>query len=201
MKEEKPDNELPVLEQDYQHFLQDILTKIKQSRYQMQMSVSRQTLLLYWDIGKSVSEKMKADGWGKSVVEKLSKDLQTEFEGVRGFSTRNIWMMKKFYEFYANLIISADASAEISAPTVAEIPNDCKSNGYNSATAGAEIVKVNSAATVAEFPPQLVAEIGWTQNCIILEKCKDLQHIYFYLFMTKEKGWSKNDLLEKIANN
>ena len=36
---------------DYNHFLQDVLTKIQQARYEMLMSVSKQTLLLYWDIG------------------------------------------------------------------------------------------------------------------------------------------------------
>ncbi|GHU66694.1 hypothetical protein FACS189413_00130 [Bacteroidia bacterium] len=42
----------------------------------MLKTVSRQTLLLYWDIGKSVSEKVRNADWGQSVVEQLSKDLQ-----------------------------------------------------------------------------------------------------------------------------
>jgi predicted nuclease of restriction endonuclease-like (RecB) superfamily len=49
--------------------------------------------------------------------------------------------------------------------------------------------------------PQLVADVGWTQNCIILEKCKDLNQIVFYLKQTKAKGWSKFDLLEKIEKH
>ena len=48
---------------DYKCFLQDILTKIQSARYEMLMSVSKQTLLLYWDIGKTVSEKMQLAGW------------------------------------------------------------------------------------------------------------------------------------------
>ena len=80
----------------YKPFLQDILTKIPSTRYEMLMSVSKQTLLLYWDIGKSVSEKIEFAGWGKSVVEQLAKDLQTEIPEVRGFSARNIWRMKMF---------------------------------------------------------------------------------------------------------
>jgi hypothetical protein len=61
---------------DYKPFLQDILTKIQSTRYEMLMSVSKQTLLLYWDIGKMVSEKIELAGWGKSVVERLAKDLK-----------------------------------------------------------------------------------------------------------------------------
>ena len=48
----------------YAPFLQDILTKIQDTRYDMLMSVSKQTLLLYWDIGRVVSVKMQLAGWG-----------------------------------------------------------------------------------------------------------------------------------------
>ena len=185
---------------DYNHFLQDVLTKIQQARYEMLMSVSKQTLLLYWDIGRMVSEKMQTAGWGKSVVERLAKDLQTEFPGVRGFSARNIRSMKRFAEFYAQFGICATAVAQlevpqISAPTEAEIQFD-----KNSSTA----VAVNLATTVAKFQIpiyELITNIGWVQNCIIIEKCKDPKQVVFYLRQTKEKGWSKLDLLEKIEQN
>jgi len=183
----------------YKPFLQDILTKIQSARYEMLKSVSKQTLLLYWDIGRAVSAKIKSAGWGKSVVEQLSKDLRTEIPGVRGFSTRNIWNMKKFAEFYAALGISATTVAEtdtslISAITVAE-------NQFNETTLA---LVPNSATTVAELQRhvyELITDVGWVQNCIILEKCKDLKQVVFYLKQTKEKGWSKFDLLEKIAQN
>ena len=138
----------------YQPFLQDILAKIQSARYEMLKAVSKQTVLLYWEIGKSVSEKVRQERWGKSVVERLSKDLQAEFPGIRGFSASNIWRMKTFYEFY----------------------------------------------TENEKLAPLVREIGWTQNCIILEKCKDEKQIEFYLKTTKSKGWSKLDLIDKIRN-
>jgi predicted nuclease of restriction endonuclease-like (RecB) superfamily len=68
---------------------------------------------LYWDIGRSITEKQQMLGWGKSVVETLSEDLQKEFPGITGFSVRNIWYMQQFYaEYHAN---------EILQPMVAEI--------------------------------------------------------------------------------
>lgn len=121
----------------------------------MLKTVSKQTVSLYWDIGKSVSEKVQREQWGKSVVEQLSKDLQTEFPGIRGFSARNIWNMKNLYEFY----------------------------------------------TKNEKLQPLVAEIGWTQNCLVLEKCKDIHQIEYYLRKTKQMGWSKADLIDKIKKN
>jgi len=207
---------------DYSHFLQHILTKIQQARYEMLMSASKQTLLLYWDIGKMVSEKMQSANWGEKVVVQLSEDLQKEIPGVRGFSVRNIRNMKRFYDFYAQFGISATAVAEldekqICATAVAQIQSDKNSAimvALNSATAVVEleteknqptsVVAVNSATAVAELQNlvyELVTSIGWVQNYLILEKCKDLKQVLFYLRQTKEKGWSKLDLLEKIEQN
>lgn len=45
----------------YQPFLKDILSKIQQARYEMLKTVSKQTVSLYWDIGKSVSEKVQRE--------------------------------------------------------------------------------------------------------------------------------------------
>jgi predicted nuclease of restriction endonuclease-like (RecB) superfamily len=68
---------------------------------------------LYWDIGKTLSDKMKNEGWGKSIVELLSSDLQNMFIGVKGFSSRNLWYMKQFYECYANTVFLQRLVAEI----------------------------------------------------------------------------------------
>jgi predicted nuclease of restriction endonuclease-like (RecB) superfamily len=139
----------------YQPFLEQILTKIQSARYEMLKTVSKQTVSLYWEIGKSVSEQMQDQGWGKSIVEQLSKDLQREFPGIKGFSASNIWRMKTFYETY-------------------------KDN--------------------KKLAP-LVREIGWIQNKLIFEKCKnDIQKEY-YLKKTKQMGWSKLDLIDKIKNH
>lgn len=43
---------------NYQPFLDQIVSKIQSTRYEMLKSVSKQTVLLYWEIGKSVSEQM-----------------------------------------------------------------------------------------------------------------------------------------------
>ena len=186
---------------DYKPFLEDILAKIQSTRYEMLMSVGKQTLLLYWSIVSAVNAKMLSAGWGKSVVEKLAKDLQAEIHGVRGFSARNIWRMKIFAEFYyATFGISAAMVTDIeipqiSATIVAELETD-----VNKPTR----IVTNSATAVAELQMnifELITNVGWVQNCIILEKCKDLKQIVFYLKQTKEKGWSKLDLLEKIGQN
>jgi predicted nuclease of restriction endonuclease-like (RecB) superfamily len=51
-----------------------------------------------------------------------------------------------------------------------------------------------------EFLPPAVGEIGWTHNYLILEKCKDPQERLFYIYQTKNFGWTKNVLIHQIDN-
>jgi predicted nuclease of restriction endonuclease-like (RecB) superfamily len=46
--------------------------------------------------------------------------------------------------------------------------------------------------------PPLVAEIGWTHNILILEKCKDEHQRFFYIEMTRRHSWSKSALIQAI---
>lgn len=45
---------------------------------------------------------VKKNNWGKSIVETLSQDLQNEFPGIQGYSSRNLWLMRTFYLEYLN---------------------------------------------------------------------------------------------------
>lgn len=48
--------------------------------------------------------------------------------------------------------------------------------------------------------PPPVAEIGWTHNYVIVEKCKDPNERLFYIHQTKNFGWTKNVLIHQIEN-
>jgi len=48
-----------------QPFLKEILSKIQLARYEMLKTVSKQTVALYWEIGKAVSDSVKLEKWGQ----------------------------------------------------------------------------------------------------------------------------------------
>ena len=52
----------------------------------------------------------------------------------------------------------------------------------------------------SEFLQPLVAEISWTHNLIILERCKDDHERLFYIQQARKYGWSKNVLIHQIEN-
>lgn len=99
---------------NYTKTLSEIKERIISARYRSMQKINTEMIMLYWDIGQTLSEKMNNEGWGKRIVEILSVDLQAIFHGVKGFSARNLWYMKQFYESYSE--------NEFLQRVVAEIP-------------------------------------------------------------------------------
>ena len=81
--------------------LRYIITEIKSTRVVLAQRINSAMMQLYWNIGKRISVEKLEKGYGSSVVKRLSVDLQQEFPDTTGFSPRNLWNMKNFYEFYA----------------------------------------------------------------------------------------------------
>jgi len=81
----------------------DIIQLIKQSRTNAIRAVNSELINLYWNIGAYVSNKIEHSEWGDSVVKELAAFIQTNEPEIKGFSDKNIWRMKQFYESYKNL--------------------------------------------------------------------------------------------------
>lgn len=76
-------NPIKVQQQDYISFLDNVKSEIRKARVQVYRVANRELIRLYWKLGKTITEKQKQLGWGKSVVEQLAKDLQKTFVGRR----------------------------------------------------------------------------------------------------------------------
>ncbi|MDR2615072.1 MAG: PDDEXK nuclease domain-containing protein [Oscillospiraceae bacterium] len=150
----------------YGAFIKEIKDLVYRRQYEALKKVNTELIQLYWEIGEEIDRKQREQGWGKSVVEILSKELQNEFPGIQGFSARNLWRMRNFYVEYAR--------------------------------------NTNLPPMVSEFQrsnlPPLIAEIGWTHNIVIMQKCKDPLEREFYIKMTKRYGWTKDVLINSIEN-
>src|SRR3989338_3527169 len=89
-----------LLKQDYNAILSNVINHIEQSKLRAFAEVNKSLLSAYWSIGKELSENA---AYGKSVVENLSRDLRLKYPNVKGYSVRNLWNMKSFYENYKKL--------------------------------------------------------------------------------------------------
>lgn len=103
----------PLTSAEYIDFRDEITKRIRSAQYEALKAVNKEMINIYWEIGRRITEQQKSLGWGRSVVENLSKDIQKEFPGIKGFGARNMWDMARFYAEYQ--------SNEILQPLVAEI--------------------------------------------------------------------------------
>jgi len=104
----------------------DIIRLIKQSRTNAIKAVNAELINLYWNIGEYVSKKIGQSEWGDSVVTELAKYIQTHEPEIKGFSDKNIWRMKQFYETYIDFPKLAPLVREISWTNNMLIFSRCK---------------------------------------------------------------------------
>jgi predicted nuclease of restriction endonuclease-like (RecB) superfamily len=163
---------------DYGTFIKDIKELVYRRQYDAMKRVNTELIQLYWEIGEEIDRKQSEQGRGKSIVEILAKELQKEFPGVQGFSARNLWLMRSFYIEYSQTANLQPLVAEITdtIPPPSEVENQ------------------------KPILPPLVAEISWTKNIVIMQKCKDSSEREFYIKMTKRYGWTKDVLTNNIEN-
>lgn len=136
-------------DQSYTNFLEEIKEKIYQSQYKALKAVNTELITLYWELGESIIEKQKQYGWGKSVVESLAKDLQKEFPGSKGYSSDNLWRMRKFVLRYSENEKLAPLVQEIGWSHNIIIMEKCKDD------------------LEREFCIKMTKKYGWTKNVLI----------------------------------
>jgi hypothetical protein len=81
----------------YAAVLEDIKKHIRTAQFRAASASSRELIELYRYIGRSIVERQKVEGWGRSIVERLASDLQKTSPGMAGFSSLNVWRMRAFY--------------------------------------------------------------------------------------------------------
>ncbi len=141
-----------IITKEYVSFLNEIKSRIVTARIQAVRAVNKELIMLYWDIGRSIVERQKKYKWGESIIEQLARDLKKALPGSLGFSERNLWNMRRFYEEYKDTLILQ----------------------------------------------QLVAELPWGHNVLVMEKVALDKEREYYLRSSREFGWSRNVLLNQI---
>lgn len=88
-----------------------LITAARQHAYQ---AVNTTLIDLYWQVGAYISNKIKAAEWGDGVVDALAKHLAVTQPNLQGFTRRNLFRMRQFYETYQN--------DQIVSPLVRQLP-------------------------------------------------------------------------------
>ncbi len=154
--------------------------------------------MLYWDIGRGIVEKQQTANWGDAVVERLAADLRTEFPDMRGFSSRSIWEMKRFYV--------ACTEPDFLQLLVAEFQKTRGTGHFDFLQQAVADFAVTHNPPLEQPVPEilsravreLVAAVPWGHHVLLLAKIKDSAAMFFYLRATAQFGWSRSVLLNQI---
>jgi len=101
------------LPSNYLEVLDDIKKRVYTSRLRASISVNRELILLYWEIGHMILQRQKIEGWGAKVIDRLSADLKKEFPDMKGLSSRNLKYMRSFAESYPTKAFVQEVLAQI----------------------------------------------------------------------------------------
>ncbi|WP_413200016.1 DUF1016 N-terminal domain-containing protein, partial [Nostoc piscinale] len=97
----------------YDDFLRELKERIHSAQVKAALSINRELVLLYWQIGREIIIRQQQQTWGSKVIERLAQDLQVAFPDIKGFSARNLKYMRAFAEAYPNEQIVQQAAAQI----------------------------------------------------------------------------------------
>ena len=136
---------------EYLDIIESVKCEIKNAQYKAAVSVNKELVLLYYNIGKIINEHKT---WGSKFIENLSADIHLSFPDTKGYSVRNLKYMAKF---------------------AAEYPDE-------------------------EFVQQVVAQIPWGQNIVLLDRISDFEVKKWYAHKIIENGWSRNVLIHQIES-
>ena len=149
-------------DKEYRDWIVSIKSRVQASQIKAAVAVNVAMLELYWFIGDQIVDRQENASWGSGFLKQMSQDLLIEFPDMKGFSVRNLQRIRRWYQFWSDAV-------EMVKQPVALIPPQAVANSLSNA-------------------PQLVAQIPWGHNGLILEKLSDPADALFYVQKTIESG-------------
>lgn len=207
------------VDRQYKKWVIELKSKIQSAQVKAAIAVNRELLELYWELGKEICEKQKVANWGDGLIERLAKDLSAAFPGVKGFSRTNLSYIRQWYLFYQPAIVPQVVGeldvkkGEVIVPqVVAEIAGIEKipqAGGQFVQQLVGQIGKMQQAVAVLgddrekggiEKVSQVVRQIPWGHNVLIINKCSDVSEALFYVRATIRNNWSRATLATQIES-
>jgi predicted nuclease of restriction endonuclease-like (RecB) superfamily len=183
------------IDADYADWIADIKKRYRSAQVKAAVKVNAEKLLFNWQLGRDLVQKKAEERWGAGVVEQVSLDLKREFPGADGFSTSNLWYMKKWYLFYTDG--DSEGKLQRAVGELQKVENQYVTKLHQ---AGAEFSSEKLQQVGGEFPLPF-ALVPWGHHVEIITKCKSIDEALFYVGKTIEQGLSRDALINCIKAN
>jgi predicted nuclease of restriction endonuclease-like (RecB) superfamily len=196
-----------------------IVKLIQEAQSRVRQYANTALVTLYFDIGKTVSQKVSQGTWGQGTVQQLADYIQAEMPTLKSFNRRGLYRMKQFYETYC-----PGSEFDVAFQNIISLNIENKDNDKVSAvpthlsfefvsTALAQIqksqnVKVSPLATQLEndnnsektIVSTLRTQLSWSVHLEILSACKQPEEKLFYLIMASKEKWSQREIRRQIES-
>ena len=175
------------IDADYVAWLSEIKQRYHSAQIKAAVKVNTEKLAFNWSVGRDLVIRKAEEKWGSGVVEQLSFDLHEAFPNEKGFSSRNLWNMKKWY-----ITFSSTTTQEKLHQLGAELQNANFQRLIKLHQLGAEID--------SDFP-LVLGLVPWRHQVNIITKCKSIDETVFYLRECILGGWSRQTLDNSLKAN
>lgn len=166
-----------------------IVGLIQSSRTAALRAVNTALIELYWKIGEYISERVASEEWGKGVVTELAQYIARTEPSAKGFSDKNLWRMKQFYETYKNAAILATLWRPLKEDKkIVSTTRQLKSEKL--ATVRRELNIANTA----------LVQLSWSHHRIIFGRCQTEEERELYIRLSIQEKYSVRELERQIAS-
>ena len=98
---------------DYKVWLADIKSRIRNVQIKAALKVNTELLSFYWELGADIVARQEETAWGDGFLLQLSNDLMAEFPEMKGFSRRNLELIRKWHLFYKQAILPGQIAKQL----------------------------------------------------------------------------------------
>jgi predicted nuclease of restriction endonuclease-like (RecB) superfamily len=202
-RSQKPAKAAATVPTGYGPLLAELKSRVRAAQVKAALSVNRELIVLYWDIGRVIVGAQREHGYGKAVVERLAMDLQQEFPEMSGLSPLNVWRMRAFFTAYAGEIENlSQAVTESSRPNVSQpvrqLPAGKLSQPVTESPTASGAIMQQAVALLPTTPPEPMASLPWGHNLVLLHKLKQPAERLWYAQAALRHGWSRAVLTVQI---
>ncbi|MCI7701244.1 MAG: PDDEXK nuclease domain-containing protein [Candidatus Onthomorpha sp.] len=183
------------IDADYADWIADIKSRYRSAQVKAAVKVNAEKLLFNWQLCRDLVQKKAEERWGAGVVEQVSLDLKREFPDADGFSTSNLWFMKRWYSFY-----TTNVNPKILQQFADNVQHSNQQTVSKLYQVGKEIREKILYQDGKEFPLPF-ALVPWRHHIEILYRCKSIDEALFYVGKTIEQGLSRDALINCIKAN
>jgi predicted nuclease of restriction endonuclease-like (RecB) superfamily len=182
---------------------QQVLLLIQEARSRIFAKANAELVLLYFNVGKIVSQKVEAGNWGENTVQELAIFIASQQPQLTGFSRRGLYRMKQFYETYSNSQFTTAVTTQLQVSTNQQ---DTKVSPLVSQILNEQNKKVSPLATqlanqkdeIENFIKTMLCKVSWTHHLLILNKTKTIEEKLFYLSHTVIEKLGKRELERQL---